>query len=134
MGTVVAIRKNREQEAKAQFSNYVQSIAFNLTLSRAMIEGLTLIRDWNIDRLPMPNMSDHNATSARFSGLSRAVPLVRALERRGLVWHDYVPQMEAPKNHAYFKLTKAGELVCDLLIEAGLMLARPKKRTARAAS
>jgi hypothetical protein len=42
-----------------------------------------------------------------------------ALQRRGLLWHDWVDGW--PPGHRYFKLTRAGELMCQLLVEAGLI-------------
>ena len=107
------IQENKQAEARAAFAGYVQSVAFNIALSRNMIDALWLVRDhtqiWNAPNAPAPVRS-------------RSVPLLKALERRGLVWHDYIPP-PAPPDHKYHKLTRAGELVCDLLVEAGLMAA-----------
>jgi hypothetical protein len=121
----------RERDANERFANHVQSIAFNLTLSRAMIEGLRLVRDWGMPEgrdisrnhgwaKPKP---DNELRSP--SGQDLWTTAVQALIRRGLVFHDWIET--APKGHRYFKLTRAGDLVCDLLVEARLLAAAPKQ-------
>ena len=114
--------KNRD-EAQAAFAGYVQSVAFHMTLSRNMIDALRLVRDFGT-----PGGGDTGGQASRYV-MGHSVPLVLALERRGLVWHDYIPFRDAPRGHRYHKLTKAGELMCDLLVEAGLMAAA--ERTSR---
>lgn len=128
------IDENKQAESRAAFSGYVQSVAFNMTLSRNMVDGLANTRDYWHNAIPMPTVGDPDYKSPRLYENNRSVPLMKALERRGLVWHDYVPPTEAPRNHRYYKLTRAGELMCELLVEAGLIQAAPKverKRSAR---
>lgn len=129
---IVAIRDNREAEAQSKFSNYVQSIAFNMTLSRQMIAGLDMVRNYWVDAIPLPPMADTNYKSPRLLQYSHCVPMINALIRRGLVWHDYIPPSSAPRGHQFYKLTRAGELMHELLVEAGLLApardARAKKR------
>jgi hypothetical protein len=73
--------ENRESDARSRFSEHVQSIAFNLTLSRRMIGLLQTVRDYGF---PERN------TQAR-------------------------------RDQASVVLSKPGTLVCELLVEAGLM-------------
>lgn len=112
------------QEARAAFVNYTQSVAFNMTLSRSMVEMLGLIRDERASTADSGVRTPY--TNSHF------VPVVRRLEARGLVWHDYIEPMRAPKGHQYFKLTRAGELMAELLVEAGLLAAAPAKKRDRA--
>jgi len=120
------IRENKQAEARAAFIGYVQSVAFNLTLSRNMVDALWAVREFG---------TAYNGNNASIPAIvrSRSVPLMKALERRGLVWHDYLPPKEAPSDHAYHKLTSAGELVCDLLVEAGLIAAKTETRKRKSA-
>ncbi|HZT18610.1 MAG TPA: hypothetical protein VFA23_04360, partial [Dongiaceae bacterium] len=64
------------------------------------------------------------------NGADMFIPHIRAVERRGLVeFVDYEmhpdrpgkPMGWRPKGYRPFVLTRAGELVCELLVEAGLM-------------
>lgn len=105
-----------------QFSEYVTSSVFNLSLSKNMINALQAI--YSGDR--------------RYAlGDSRFVGSANCLKNRGLMTHimdrcdikelanaegflydgDWL--ISQPFNRIY-TLTRAGELVCDLLIEAGL--------------
>jgi hypothetical protein len=110
----------------SHFANYVQSVAFNMTLSRHMIEGLGLIRDFgrcfNGGNSPVP-------VSARVN--SYAVPIAHALKRRGLVEHynDVSPSKKVATAPWVYRLTRAGELTCELLVEADLLpAAMPVKK------
>lgn len=112
------IDNNKQEAARAAFSGYVQSVAFNMTLSRNMVDALVAVRDfggcWGAKQAGTVNqhVGSHSA------------PLMGALIRRGLVWHDWV--QSAPAGHIYFKLTRPGELMCELLAEAGLIAAQGK--------
>lgn len=110
------ITDNKQAEAKAAFSGYVQSVAFNMTLSRHMVDALGAVRDFGDTRsaLQAGAVNGHVGT--------HSAPLMGALIRRGLVWHDF-PEGRREPGHRYFKLTRAGELMCELLVEAGLIAA-----------
>ena len=118
----------REAEAQNAFRNYVQSVAFNLTLSRSMIEALALIRDGMGSGFSFHEAAQSGRISQRTN--SYAVPVIGRLISRGLVIHDYLPPDEAPKGHRYYKLTRAGAITCALLIEAGLMAPEQAERRA----
>lgn len=131
-----------ELAARDAFANYVQSVAFNLTLSRSMIGMLQIIRD-------APPSTDIYRDDAKWRNTvalrksvdrrvdSHWVPLAHAVQRRGLVIHCPLPEgkkfHECP-GHQFYRLTRAGELVCELLVEAGILPAkepaRMKKRKA----
>lgn len=113
----------KQEEARAAFASYTQAIAFNMTLSRPMVEMLGLLRDYT----PGDFIGDLKRSATPYIN-SNFVPVIKRLEARGLVWHDYIEPRIAPKGHRYHKLTRAGELMCDLLIEAGLLAATAKKR------
>lgn len=143
MKNVVSMPDAREQIAREAFANHVQNVAFNLTLSRSMIGVLHVIRDCPPSVATFRDDDKYNdMRQLRQLGGPRVdshwVPLARAVERRGLVVHCPLPpgkkHHECP-GHLFYRLTRAGELVCDLLVEAGLLpAAEPKpakrKRTA----
>jgi hypothetical protein len=104
------LKKHRESEARAIFAAHVQSVAFQISLSRNMIEGLSLVRS-----------GSHFIETTVLS----------ALHRRGLVWIDAAAcSSTAPPGHNYAKLTRPGELMCELLVEANLIPAADSKRKA----
>lgn len=109
--------KVKREQADSLFRAHVQSVAFHLTLSRQMIDALQIVRD-----------TDQWVNSGALSGFARWVPAARAIERRGLIFHDW--RKGWPKDHRIYQLTTAGELVCELCVEAGLMPARQRKRKA----
>ncbi|MGD9883384.1 MAG: hypothetical protein AB7F22_28930 [Reyranella sp.] len=102
------ITRVKREKADNLFREHVQSVAFHLTLSRQMIDALQIVRD-----------TDEWVGSGALSGFARWVPATRAIERRGLIFHDW--REGWPKHHRIYQLTKAGELVCELCVEAGLM-------------
>lgn len=121
------ISDRKRDEARAAFSGYVQSVAFNMTLSHHMVDALWAVRDFG----NMWAARADNAVSKHVG--SHSAPLMGALIRRGLVWHDF-PEGDTrnhPPGHRYFKLTRAGELMCELLVEADLIAAQstPNKST-----
>lgn len=130
---VIAIKLDREAGARECFSNYLQSIAFNLTLSKQMIAGLQMIRDYWVDAVPMPSMGSPNYKSPRICQMSHTYTVVQSLTRRGLVYFIPHPKGDPLGNHQSWKLTTAGNLVCELLVEAGLMMSRTEVRKAKRA-
>lgn len=132
-----------ETDARANFANYVQSVAFNMTLSRQMVEALGLIRDFGRisdahgDHRPDDTFDDW-ASRNPMGGRSRldrhSVTYWRALKHRGLVI-DVPRDLNNPKwwQQRSIALTRAGELMCELLVEAGLLApALPAKKRANA--
>lgn len=131
---VIAVKLDREAGARAAFSNYVQSVAFNLTLSKQMIAGLQMIRDYWVDAEHLPTMGNPNYKSPRILAVSHTYNIVHSLTRRGLIYN--VPRqkpIESMDNHQSWRLTSAGKLVCELLVEAGLMMSRSEVRKAKRA-
>lgn len=93
-----------------EFANYVREASFHLSLSQSMIETLL-----GIDR-------DMNKLKRNY-GLSYGKATGNGLFRRGFITpskHESVPQdwREAECCSA-FELTKVGQIMCELLKEAG---------------
>lgn len=120
-----------------RFQNYVQNVAFHMTLSKAMISMLGLIRDYGWPLYGAHENGNYNASVAvlrtMHGGRSDShVMHFRSLEHRGLATHHPSPgfrelQLMSDeervkwKNHRHYQLTRAGELMCELLVEAGLL-------------
>ena len=123
------IGENKTAEARAAFAGYVQSVAFNMTLSRNMVDMLGVVRDQQAAGYSSYSkvFLDQGRNRSYVSGHS--VPLFNSLQRRGLVIHnhwDAGPQRKpAPDSWRYHELTRAGELMCELLVEAGLLAKLP---------
>lgn len=129
------IAENKTAEARATFAGYVQSVAFNMTLSRNMVDMLGVVRDQQAAGYASYSaVLDERGTHRNWVG-RHSVPLFNSLMRRGLVifnhWDGGVKN-PAPKDWRYHELTRAGELMCELLVEAGLLaaLSAPAKRKA----
>jgi len=93
-----------------EFANYVREASFHLSLSQAMIETLLGIdRDLNKEKRPY--------------GLSYGRATTMGLFRRGFIVpskHESVPkEWTSAEICSAFDLTKAGQIMCDLLKEAG---------------
>lgn len=126
---IVAIQLDREAGARECFSNYVQSVAFNLTLSKQMIAGLEMVRDYWIDARVLSTLANEKHKYPRLLQASHTYTIVQSLTRRGLIYHVPRPgPIESMDSHQAYKLTKAGQLVCQLLVEAGLMMSRSDVR------
>lgn len=136
-----------QQQARTRFSQYVQSVAFNLTLSRKMIDMLQVVRDYGFPHIRrddgresakdwekwkeahqasrFPNAHNTNGTQDGF------VVFMNSLERRGLVYCNPTPYNERKYGERGFRLSDAGELVCLLLVECGLMVPAVTAKKAR---
>ena len=101
--------------SNARLHNYVTRVAFNMSLSDTMIAVLLDIELWD------------GTTGERPSTRHRLfVPGFRSLEARGLAYHiDPTKNGKWPEGPFPFHLTRAGQLMCDLIVEAGL--AKPVK-------
>lgn len=88
------------------FREYVTSTAFNLTLCKTHISALSAIAN---------NNRDAGVNMGLF------VPAVNGLIRRGLVIHHMPEKLEFKPFNQVFEITRAGELVLDLLREAGII-------------
>lgn len=82
-----------EEAARRNFADYVQHVAFNLTLSRAMITTLGLVRDYGWPLNTEDGGLDENFSTVRGAlrlvhtgGADNFVGHYRALERRGLTY------------------------------------------------
>lgn len=109
-----------EEQASRLFSEHVQNIAFNLTLSRRMVGLLEAVRDFGFPSC----CGDNDLERRRFyygvtqygNGAYMFIKYIRAIENRGLVIHQFNQEGKPT-----FVLSKAGKLVCELLVECGLM-------------
>jgi len=110
------------------FAEYVTSSAFNISLSSNMIACLTMTANDQI--------SKEGADTFYFNGRNAYVQHVNGLMRRGLVEHNPILADHHGGPIAWseitwtFRLTKAGELVFELLKEAGLVHVMPEKKGA----
>lgn len=130
------IAENKTAEARATFAGYVQSVAFNMTLSRNMVDMLGVVRDsQNAGYASYSQVFSDRGSRRSYVG-GHSVPLFNSLMRRGLVIHNHWDggvHNPSPKGWRYHELTRAGELMCELLVEAGLLApAEPaeKRKTA----
>jgi hypothetical protein len=136
-GNVVAL-VNPEEMARVAFSNHVQSVAFQMSLSKGMIAELQVIRDWGYPRLfPKSGepgggqqydedwMKKHDRYKGMFPRVMSHFMVYRPpLERRGLAYSN----PNCPFGDPQWVLTRAGGLMCELLVEAGLMPAAKSRK------
>lgn len=132
---VERINQKKREEGRALFAGYVQSVAFNMTLSRNMVDMLGVVRDQQnaghasyseiLTERDAKFRSDTGSKYGRDYVSGHSVPLFNSLIRRGLVifnhWEPGPERKSAPAGWRYHELTRAGELMCDLLVEAGLL-------------
>ena len=101
------------------FAEHVTSTAFFLSISKKQMEYLAFLR-----RFPY-GCEDQNRFGGYYHqlrdnviGKDTWIASMRSIANKGLVvWiiHD------SERQHGHYEITKAGELVCDLLEEAGLI-------------
>jgi hypothetical protein len=118
----------QEHISNEKFRGYVQRVAFQITLSERMIRALCVVRDYpayNNNKTSEEARSEYEKTEIRsLSTQAQCIWITEfnALERRGLAYHNPTTKENPwPNGHVFYKLTRAGELMCELLIEAGLM-------------
>lgn len=131
-----------EREARQNFASHVQSIAFNLTLSRRMIDCLQSVRDYGWPHLGQEATKEdwqrdkqekwvttrlHNRGQSTFV-TDNFVGFMRALSNRGLVFWNDKPYEQKKKGERTIFLSRAGELTCELLVEGGLMAPRVENK------
>lgn len=122
---------NHEHEARAAFQAHTQSVAFQLSLSRRMIDALQVVRDYGfpVQAHTKENMAERNEMEKDIftypNGSHQFYNVMGSLKSRGLVIHNQFKWSEIGKR--VFTLSHAGELTCQLLVEAGLMAAEPVK-------
>jgi len=129
---------DQQAEARNNFASHVQSIAFNLTLSRRMIDCLQSVRDYgwphlgneatkedraknkenNLVVTRFHNRGDNTFTTHNFVGF------MKALSNRGLIYWNEKDYRQRKLGERTLFLSRAGELTCDLLVEGGLMAPR----------
>lgn len=134
---VVEIVKPQVEEARQNFASHVQSIAFNLTLSRRQINCLQAVRDYGWPTIPWretPTKEElilkekyqtavdriHHRESKTFI-THNFVGFMQALKNRGLILWNHTKWDERKRGERAISLSRAGKLVCELLVEAGLM-------------
>lgn len=130
---------NPQTVAREQFASAVQSVAFQLTMSRRMIDCLQVVRDygfphlgdratdtdWQLDKtqaIVVQRPSRNGGTAHNFVGF------MRALQHRGLIYFNPTPWNKRKTGQRTVLLSRAGELTCELLMEAGLMSGRSEIR------
>jgi len=114
-----------ESAARDKFAAYVQSVAFQISLSRRMIDLLQGIRDFEAAGKSWKDFYPTRKAMVNKVGATCFVTYVKALERRGLVTY------EQDRSPIPWQLTYAGYLMCELLVESGQMMAETKKVSAR---
>lgn len=135
---------DQQQDARNKFSSHVQSIAFQLTLSRRMIDCLRVVRDYGFPHIGQsadPKMLEAENVSRtvvkRYHQRGRStfvsdnfVGFMQSLDKRGLVVWNQTPWNKRKVGERSLRLSRAGELTCALLVEAGLMppVDRKKRR------
>jgi len=115
-----------EHASKQKFRGYVQRVAFQLTLSEPMIRMLRLIRDYPAHTSKLTNeqrKNQYNHFNMKDGYVADLfIKEITALEKRGLAYHNPSPKNNPwPEGWVFYKLTRAGELTCNLLEEAGLI-------------
>lgn len=100
--------KHATQQENKRFGDYVTSMAFNLSLSKAMILVLGQIAT-------NTHCTGRRDIYVAFGGHDTYVTSGRCLKDRGLI---YSPDKEHP---GLYELTEAGALVVELLRVAGLI-------------
>jgi len=130
---------NPDEQARRKFASHVQNVAFNLTLSRRMIDLLQVVRDYGFPYYVVGSKQQREEYD-RFksvceyqNGAHQYINMVNALERRGLV--ILKPFTKKTKiGDRNIVLSRAGEIVCDMLVESGLMPCRNEAQTKAAGS
>lgn len=135
---------NPQVEARKNFSAFTQSVAFQISLSKRMVDVLRAVRDhgfphigYGKDASPAEEevyreqqrvFDKHIVRGNTIYKAHDFVSVIKALERRGLVicyrkgWNNY------KKHEKTMELSLAGEIMCELLVEAGLIPAELPKR------
>jgi hypothetical protein len=107
---------------QSKFQDNTTNVAFHLTLSRRMIQAFEMCRSY------------HDGTDPHKADFGHFISAVRALIDRGLVEHHdlnipksitVLEDAQLRRNHRWYTLTPAGELVWQLCIIADLVKARP---------
>lgn len=105
----IVLMVDPEREAAARFTEYVQSVAFHLTLSRGMIAILENLRD----------------KECPYGKYSHFISHSKSLINRGLI-------IRVDGRNPYHRLTRIGEIVVNLLVECGMMtkaVGKPRAET-----
>lgn len=111
----------------AKFSDATTNTAFNLTLSRRMVQALRMVEAYS-----------RSETEEAYSfDFSFSVPSMRSLENRGLAQHHPRPESYTKlssierrifdKENPFWTLTPAGKLVYELCQMAGLIPMKVEK-------
>lgn len=131
-----------ELEARKQFASHVQSIAFSLTLSRRMIDCLQAARDYGWPHYE-PETAEKTAERRSFDKIvqnvhhrangkefvtHQFVMHFGSLKNRGLVYWNPTPFHDKKNGERVIILSRAGEMVCELLVECGLMAAKEEEK------
>jgi len=143
MKKVAEISTGGEIEARRAFTEHVQSVAFQISLSRRMIDMLREVRDYgfphlgtayseaewqeSLERRDAVSLRFHKCEGARKDFVTRDfITVGRSLERRGMIIYNSKPYSDRKKGEPYIKLSLAGEIMCELLVTAGLMAENSK--------
>lgn len=122
---------NEEADARKAFTEHVQSVAFQISLSRRMIELLRETRDYgfphganweeNKAHRDIVAIRHHRGPIRKEFTSHDLVGPIKSLERRGLIIFNRTPYESRKKGELWLRLSLAGEIMCELLVTAGLM-------------
>lgn len=105
------------------FAEHVTNTAFFLSVSKKQIRYLEIIY-----KNPHPSQGyySRDVFECTRSDPDNFIASFGALQRKGLV----VREIDDPiRNYGHYELTKAGQLLCEMLVEAGLFQPRVSEAT-----
>lgn len=100
---------------------YVSRVAFQMTLSSGMIETLAHVQLVSALKIPAKAAFGLSAVLMSHPADRRFVPHSQSLQRRGLLVHEVTGGTDWVRNPYPYQLTRAGHIMCDLLVEAGMI-------------
>lgn len=126
-----------EADARRAFVEHVQSVAFQISLSKRMIDMMREVRDYgfphlgtkytdaewqeSIERRDAVSIRNHRCESRKNFVTRDFITVGRSLERRGLIIYNPKPYGDRIKGEKYIRLSLAGEIMCELLVTAALI-------------
>ncbi len=96
---------------------HVTRVGFDLTLGRTHIAALVYLNESN-ERGTYINTNKVSGPFGR--AFSHFISGIRGCEDRGLTFHSYDPAQKDTHTGNHYTITRAGELVIELLRESGL--------------
>lgn len=102
-------------EHNHRFRDFTTRTAFNLSLGTTHIKALVIVHEAYAKDRDLTSRSEHGIIFD-----SHFVPGVQGCIKRGLAWHEAPERYGAKLPSEVYGLTKAGELMVELLKEAGI--------------